>query len=570
MLTLRATAYEFGPYRLDPLARSLLRRGELIALPPKAVEVLTQLVRHPGHVVGKRELLEAVWPSTFVEEANLNQMIFLLRRALGSDDDGGYIATIPRRGYRFTAGVRTVEIPRSIESIAVLPLANLSGDPTQEYFADGVTEALITELAKIGSLKVVSRTSVMRYRDTKETAPQIARALRVQAILEGSVMKSDGRLRITAQLIHAAADQHLWAETYEAAVSDILAVQAQVARDVVASVRAELSQDERARLTTSRTVHPEAYSLYLKGRYNARVLTQEGQHKALRYFRESITADPHHASAYAGIAECFIELAYFFGMEPKQAFAQAEAAAVKAVALDENLAEGHASLGLLRLLNDWDWLQADAESHRAIALAPGDAYVYWKRGICLRYAGRSEEAVAAHRQAELLDPFSVVAIQEVGWALYYGRRFEESVEQFRKAVELEPRWDQLYFGLGHALVHQHRYEEAIAALGTALQMGPGNAFTESAFAYTLGRAGRMHEAQRALEQLTARYAYVPRWFQAIVCIGLNDKERALAALESAFRDHEPCLVSLKVDPIFDPLRDDHRFSQMVRRVGLQP
>jgi TolB-like protein/Flp pilus assembly protein TadD len=570
MLTLRATAYEFGPYRLDPLARSLLRRGELIALPPKAVEVLTQLVRHPGHVVGKRELLEAVWPSTFVEEANLNQMIFLLRRALGSDDDGGYIATIPRRGYRFTAGVRTVEIPRSIESIAVLPLANLSGDPTQEYFADGVTEALITELAKIGSLKVVSRTSVMRYRDTKETAPQIARALRVQAILEGSVMKSDGRLRITAQLIHAAADQHLWAETYEAAVSDILAVQAQVARDVVAGVRAELSQDERARLTTSRTVHPEAYSLYLKGRYNARVLTQEGQHKALRYFRESITADPHHASAYAGIAECFIELAYFFGMEPKQAFAQAEAAAVKAVALDENLAEGHASLGLLRLLNDWDWLQADAESHRAIALAPGDAYVYWKRGICLRYAGRSEEAVAAHRQAELLDPFSVVAIQEVGWALYYGRRFEESVEQFRKAVELEPRWDQLYFGLGHALVHQHRYEEAIAALGTALQMGPGNAFTESAFAYTLGRAGRMHEAQRALEQLTARYAYVPRWFQAIVCIGLNDKERALAALESAFRDHEPCLVSLKVDPIFDPLRDDHRFSQMVRRVGLQP
>lgn len=570
MLTLRATAYEFGPYRLDPLARSLLRRGELIALPPKAVEVLTQLVRHPGHVVGKQELLEAVWPSTFVEEANLNQMIFLLRRALGSDDDGGYIATIPRRGYRFTAGVRTVEIPRSIESIAVLPLANLSGDPTQEYFADGVTEALITELAKIGSLKVVSRTSVMRYRDTKESVPQIARALRVQAILEGSVMKSNGRLRITAQLIHAAADQHLWAETYEADVSDILAVQAQVARDVVASVRAELSQDERARLTTSRTVHPEAYSLYLKGRYNARILTQEGQHKALRYFRESITADPHHASAYAGIAECFIELAYFFGMEPKQAFAQAEAAAVKAVALDENLAEGHASLGLLRLLNDWDWLQADAESHRAIALAPGDAYVYWKRGICLRYAGRSEEAVAAHRQAELLDPFSVVAIQEVGWALYYGRRFEESVEQFRKAVELEPRWDQLYFGLGHALVHQHRYEEAIAALGTALQMGPGNAFTESAFAYTLGRAGRMHEAQRALEQLTARYAYVPCWFQAIVCIGLNDKERALAALESAFRDHEPCLVSLKVDPIFDPLRDDHRFSQMVRRVGLQP
>jgi DNA-binding winged helix-turn-helix (wHTH) protein len=188
MLTLRSTAYEFGPYRLDPLGRSLLRRGEVIALPPKAVEVLVQLVRHPGNVVGKQELIESVWPETIVEEANLNQMIFLLRRAFGSDGGNGngageYIATIPRRGYRFTAGVRTVEIPCRIESIAVLPLANPGGDPTQEYFADGITESLITELAKIRSLRVVSRTSVMRYRDTKESVSQIARALRVQAVL---------------------------------------------------------------------------------------------------------------------------------------------------------------------------------------------------------------------------------------------------------------------------------------------------------------------------------------------------------------------------------------------------
>ena len=576
MLTLRTTAYEFGPYRLDPLGRSLLRDGEVVALPPKAVEVLMALIRHPGSVIGKPELIEAVWPETIVEEANLNQMIFLLRRAFGEDSASSYIATVPRRGYRFTAGVRTIEIPCRIESIAVLPLTNLSGDPAQEYFADGITEALITELAKIRSLRVVSRTSVMRYRSTKDPIAQIARALRAQALLEGSVMTSGDRFRITVQLIHAGADQHLWANTYEGAASDILDVQARVARDVAAGLRAELSQDESARLTTLRTVHPQAYSLYLKGRYNARILTEEGQRKAIRYFRDSIRFDPHdasayyYASAYAGIAECFIELAYFFGMEPKEAFAEAEVAAVKAVTLDAMLAEGHAALGLLRLLNDWDWSAADTESHRAIELAPDDAYVYWRRGVCLRYAGRSKEAIAAHRQAEFLDPFSVVAIQEVGWALYYGRRFDEAIDLFHKAVELEPAWDQLYFGLGQTLVQQQRHEVAIAALSTAARMGPGNAFTEAALAYALGRAGRRSEAEHALARLTEKYAYVPYWFYSIVSIGLNDRQRALDALENAFRNHEPCLVSLKVDPVFDPLRQEDRFSDMVRQVGLEP
>jgi adenylate cyclase len=576
MLTLRATAYEFGPYRLDPLGRSLLRGGELVALPPKAVEVLTILIKHPGAVVGKPELIEAVWPDTIVEEANLNQMIFLLRRAFGEDSGTGYICTVPRRGYRFTAGVRTIEIPCRIESIAVLPLANVSGDAAQEYVADGITEALITELAKIRSLRVVSRTSVMRYRGRNAPIAQIARTLRAQALLEGSVMMSGDRLRITVQLIHAGADQHLWGQTYEGAASDILDVQARVARDVVAGLRAELSQDERARLTTLRTVNPQAYLLYLKGRYNARILTEEGQRKAIRYFQDSIRFDPHdastyhYASAYAGIAECFIELAYFFGMEPKQAFSEAETAAVKAVTLDPTLAQGHAALGLLRLLNEWDWLAADDESRRALELAPEDPYVYWKRGVCLRYAGRSEEAIAAHRHAEFLDPFSVVAIQEVGWALYYGRRFDEAVDQFQKAVELEPGWDQLYFGLGQTLVQQQRYEEAVDALRTAARMGPGNAFTEAALAYALGRAGRTSEAQHALKQLTEKYAYVPYWFYSIVSIGLDDPGRALDALDNAFSNHEPCLVSLKVDPVFDPLRELRRFSDMVRRIGLEP
>jgi adenylate cyclase len=570
MKALRSPGYEFGPYRLDTVGRSLECRGEVIALPPKAVEVLAELVKRPGEVVGKKELLETVWPEAFVEEANLNQMVFVLRRAIESTNGSEYITTVPRRGYRFSGTVRRVEIPCRIDSIAVLPLANLSGDPSQEYFADGITEALITELAKVGSLRVVSRTSVMRYKGRAEPIAQIARALRVRGLLEGSVVKSGDRFRITVQLIHAASDQHLWTEVYDGAMADVLEVQGKVARDVAAGIRAQLSRGEKARLTISRKVSPEAYSLYLKGRYFARILTEEGQRKAILHFQKSIQCDRDYAPAYAGLAECLIELAYFFGMNPKKAFAEAKPAALKAVALDEEFAEGHAALGLLRLLDDWDWEVADAETGRAIELAPGNPYVYWKRGVFLRYAGRCDESIPVHLHAESLDPFSIVAITEVGYALYYARRFGEASKQIQKAIELEPAWDQLYFVLGLTLLQQKRFEEAISALRTAVQKEPGNVFSVAALIYGLGHAGRKKEAERHLDQLMKKYEYVPCWFLAMAWVGLNDKERALEALEQAFRDHEPCMVSLKVDAIFDPLRKEERFKGMVRGVGLEP
>jgi adenylate cyclase len=567
---LRSPAYEFGPYQLDAAGRSLKCSQKVVALPPKAVDVLAELVKRSGEIVGKKELMETVWPETFVEEANLNQMIFLLRRALGAKNGSEYITTVPRRGYRFSGAVRMVEIPCCIDSIAVLPLANLSGDQGQEYFADGITEALITELARIGSLRVVSRTSVMRYKGKTEPVGQIARALRVRGILEGSVAKSGDWLRITVQLIHAGSDHHLWTEVYDGAMADVLELQRKVAQDVAAGIRAELSGDEKARLSVSRKVSPEAYSLYLKGRYFSRVLTEEAQRKAIQHFQRSIQADPEYAPAYAGLAECLIELAYFFGMEPKKAFAEAKPAALKAVALDNEFAEGHAALGLLRLLDDWDWQAADVETQRAIELAPGNPYVYWKRGVFLRYAGRCEESIPVHLHAESLDPFSIVAIQEVGYAYYYARRFDEAAEQIQKAIELEPGWDQLYFGLGLPLLQQRRFEKAISALRTAVQKEPGNVFSVAALIYGLGHAGRKREAKRLLEQLMKKYEYVPCWFLAMAWVGLSDRERALKALEQAFRDHEPCMVSLKVDAIFDPLRKEKRYKNMVRGVGLEP
>jgi len=568
MATQRATVYEFGPYRLDPLGRSLQRLGAGVSLPPKAIEVLLELVKRAGSVVGKQDLMQAVWPDVIVEDGNLNQMVFLLRRALGEE----YIATVPRRGFRFTGGIRTRDVACRIDSIAVLPFANLSGDSAQDYFADGVTEALITELAKLRGLRIVSRTSVMRYRGTRDTIPQIARALRVQAVVEGSVMRSGERLRITAQLIHASSDQHLWAESYDGSIGDLFGLDARIARAVATAVRGELSCEDQARLTSAapRATHPEAHTLYLKGRFFARQLTAEGQRKALGLFQQSVATDPDYAPSHAGIAECYVQLAFFFGMVPKQAFAEAAPAAMKAVELDADLAEGHAVLSVLRLLNDWDRAAAETESLLAIELAPGDAYGYSKRAVVLRYAGRGEEAVAAAAQAESLDPFSLIAIEEVGWPLYYSRRFEDAGNQFNKAVELESNWDALYFGLGLALVQQHRYREGIDALRTAVHLAPDNALDHAALVYGLGRGGYARAAAEEWEQLRSRHAYLPSWFLAMVWIGLGDHERAFDALEGAFRVREPCLVSLKVDPVFDPIRNDPRFPELVRRTGLEP
>lgn len=570
--TLPSPGYEFGPYRLNVTGRSLECRGEVVALPPKAVEVLAELVKRSGEVVGKRELMEAVWPETFVEEANLNQMIFLLRRALAANGESEYITTVPRRGYRFSAAVRAVKVPCRIDSLAVLPFANLSGNSSQDYFADGITEASIAELSKIDSLRVVSRTSVMCYKGKPEPVWQIARALRVQAIVEGSVVKSGDRLRITVQLIHAGSDQYLWTGVYDGTISDLLEVQSKVAFDLATGIRAELNRTEKGPLTVSRKISPEAHSLYLylKGRNFARILTEEGQRKAIQHFQRSVQAGQEYAPAYAGLAECLIELAYFFGMDPKKAFAEAKPAALKAVALDEEFAEGHAALGLLRLLDEWDWEAADAETQRAIELAPGNPYVYWKRGVFLRYAGRCDDSIAVHLHAESLDPFSIVTVQEVGFALYYARRFDEAAAQIQKAIELEPAWDQLYFGLGLVLLQQRRFEEAISALQTAVQKEPGNVFSVAALIYGLGHAGQKKQARLHLDQLLKKYEYVPCWFLAMAWVGLSEKERALQALEQAFRNHEPCMVSLKVDAIFDPLREESRFKEMVRGVGLKP
>lgn len=566
MAEFRTTVYEFGEYRLDPAAGCVTRRGDLIPLPPKAIDVLLELVRRPGSIVSKHFLMDTVWPDTFVEEANLNQMVFLLRRAFGSAS--GYqeiITTVPRRGYRLAIDVRRVETPCRIASIAVLPLVNLSGNPDEEYFADGITESLITNLARIRALRVVSRTSAMRYKGARVPIADIGRALRVDAVVEGSAIRSGDKVRVTIQLIHAATDQHLWADTYDGEANDVLALQNHVARAVATKVSAQLTPDEKTRLGTSRRVDPEAYSQCLKGRFFARHLTESAQRRAIQYFENAIHLDPEYAAPHAGLAECLTTLAFFFGMEPKEAFSAAKPAAIRATVLDPPLAEAHAVLGLLRLLDDWDWEGGETESRRAVELAPGDAYVQWRRGAYLQYAGRVDEAVEAHRRAESLDPFSLLAIEEAGWPLYYSRRFDEAVAQFHKAIELSSDWAMPYFGLGLARTHQSEHHAAVAALERAVALSGPNAIIEATLCYVYGRAGQLEEAARRFARLK-EHAYVPRWFLAIVHLGLGELDAVLDSLEQAFCDCEPCMVTLHIDPIFDPLRSDVRFRDLLGRI----
>jgi TolB-like protein/tetratricopeptide (TPR) repeat protein len=570
MADVYATAYDFGPFRLDASTRTLLRHQDVIALPPKAVDVLFALVRQSGEVVPKRVLMDTVWHGSVVEDANLTQMIFLLRRALSADGEGtSYIRTVPRRGYRFVGAVRETAARLSvrIQSLAVLPLVNLSGDPAQDYFTDGITEALIANLARIGELRVVSRTSAMRYKGTTESAANIARALRVDVLVEGSAARIGDRVRITAKLIHGRDDRHVWVETYDEPVAHVLDLQSQIARALATAVQVTLTKDEEFRLTTTRTVNPAAYLHHLKGRYVMRNMTEADQLSAIESFNQAIDIDPEFAAPYAGIAECYTSLAYYFGMVPKDAFARARAAAARAVQLDDDLAEGHAILGLLRLLDEWDWKGADAACSRAAQLAPGDSYVHWKRGMYLQYVGRSDEAIRAHRLAERLDPFSLVAIEQAGWPLYYARRFDEAAAQFRRVIVLGPDSHAGHFGLGWVLVQQGQYEEAVAELRRCAALAGRNSLVECSLAYACGMAGRRDEAAEILHRITDGNPYVPNWYLSLVWIGMRDVDRAFTCLQQALEDREPCLVTIGVDPVFDPIRKDPRFAELERRIA---
>ena len=455
----------------------------------------------------------------------------------------------------------------NIRSLAVLPLESLSGDASQDYFADGMTDELITDLGKISALRVISRTSVMPYKRVRKSLPQIARELSVDAVVEGTVLRSGEQVRITAQLIQASADKHLWAESYEGDLRDTLALQKKVARAIAEQIRINLTPQEQAVLKNVKVVNPEAYEAYLKGRYFWNKRTADGLKKAIDYFNQAIEKDPNYAQAYTGLADSYALLGdWEYGiLAPKEAFPRAKAAATKALELDNTLGEAHTSLAFSLDLFDWDWAAAEREFRRAIELNPGYATAHHWYAWHLSEMGRNREAIAEMRKAQNLDPLSLIISADVAEILLVAHSYDQAIEQSRKTIDMDPNFAVAHYELGQALVQKHMYKEAIAELQKAIELSGGSTTCTSNLAFAYAASGRRKEAVKILSDLKNRSKQNASEI-ALMYVGLDEKDQAMTWLEKAYEERFNPSILLR--PAFDPLRSDPRFQNLVRRIGL--
>ena len=459
--------------------------------------------------------------------------------------------------------------PTGIRSLAVLPLDNLSGDASQNYFADGMTDELITDLAQISALRVISRTSVMVYKGARKPLPQIARELNVDAVVEGTVLRSGEQVRITAQLIEASTDKHLWSQSYEGELRDTLALQNRVARTIADQIRINLTPQEQAALKNVKVVNPEAYESYLKGRYFWNKRTANGLKVALAYFNQAIEEDPKYAQAYSGLADTYALLGdWEYGvLAPKEAYPRAKAAASKALELDDTLSEAHASLASLGMF-DWDWQSAGKEFRRAIELNPGYATAHQWYAWNLNLLGRQSDAIAEMRKAESLDPLSLIISADMADVLFVARLYDESIQQSRKTLEMDPNFAVARFELGQVYLEKHMHNEAVAQLQKAVQLSEGNPTFIANLARAYFASGKRSEAVKLLSDLKKRSnpSYSNASEIAVIYASLGDTDQAMNWLGKAYAERFNPGVLLR--PGFDPLRSDSRFQNLVHRIGL--
>jgi TolB-like protein/DNA-binding winged helix-turn-helix (wHTH) protein/Tfp pilus assembly protein PilF len=460
--------------------------------------------------------------------------------------------------------------PTEIRSLAVLPLENLSGDASQNYFADGMTDELITDLAQISALRVISRTSVMAYKGARKPLPEIARELNVDAVIEGSVLRSGDQVRITAQLIEASTDRHLWSQSYDGELRDTLALQSRVASAIAEQIRINVTPQEQAALKNIKVVNPEAYESYLKGRYFWNKRTADGLKAALAYFKQAIDEDPRYAQAYSGSADTYALLGdwQYAVMTPKEAFPEAKAAAIKALELDSTLGEAHNSLAFVLDAFDWDLDAAGKEFRRAIELNPGYATAHHWYAWHLSLLGRFDEAISEMRKAENLDPLSLIINADLAELLVIAHHYDESMAQSRKTIEMDPNFALAHNQLAQAYLQKHMYDEAVAELKKAVQLSGDSPTCIANLARAYVASGKTSEAIRLLNDLKKRsiHGYSNGSEIATIYASLGDTDQAMNWLEKAYEERFNPGVLLR--PGFDPLRSDPRFQDLERRVGL--
>jgi TolB-like protein/DNA-binding winged helix-turn-helix (wHTH) protein/Flp pilus assembly protein TadD len=625
----------FGVFEADPRIGELTKNGKRLPLQEQPFQLLAMLLERPGELVSREELRAEIWPQTIVDfDHGLNKAISKIRDALGdSAENPRFIETVARRGYRFLADVSVVHdgpperapgdlaeqahagslarlegglpsrrppraltwgllglglalvlavavswilytsrssVPK-IRSLAVLPLKNLSGDLSQDYFTDGMTEELITELGQISALRVISSTSAMHYKGVDKPVTEIARELSVQAVVEGSVLRSGDRVRITAQLIRVPADEQMWAHSYEGDLRDTLALQSQVAQAIAQQIRATLSQRQQAVLRNPKTVSPVAYEDYLKGRYFWNKRTGDGLKKAIDYFTRATDADPNYAEAYSGLADAYaLSGDWAYGLlAPQDAFREARAAAMKALALDDGLAEAHTSLAFAFDLYAWDWTGAEKEYKQAIELNPGYATAHQWYAWHLLVTGRNSEGIFELKRAESLDPLSLIISANVAGALSVAHLYDESVKQSEKTLGMDPNFAVAHIALGEALEQKNMHAEAIAEFQKAIALAGHSGALDSNLAYAYARSGRNAEAKSIVKDLEAQRDKNPSADAniALVYVGLGDQDQAMVWLNKAYEARFNPSILLR--PGFDPLRGDPRFVDLRRRLGLQ-
>lgn len=617
----------FGTYEVDLRAGELRKQGKRIKLQDQPFQVLSVLLQRPGDLVNREELRAQIWPQdTFVDFDNsLNTAINKLRAALGdSADNPRFIETLPRRGYRFIAPVNGIEagVPAKdrrkgsdaqsrrqrliwalavisfaaltvtlfslnafrmrdrvlgstrgpqIQSLAVLPFTNLSADPAEEYFSDGMTDALITDLAQLGSLKVISRTSSSRFKKGDKALPEIARELNVDGIVEGTVQRSGNRVRITAQLIHGPSDRHLWASSYERDLQDVLALQDEVARAIVGEIRVKVRR-EPVRLATSHAVNPQAYEIYLKGLAFSKGHGEQFTRISVDYFNRAIQIDPQWAAPYAQLARSY----HWIGSSGHTEFySKSKAAALHAISIDDGVAEAHSALAFVLHNYDWDWSGAEHEYQRALELNPNYSEAHHGYALLLMAAGRNQEAVAEIRRAQELDPLFTTLQINVGAVYSCVGRHDEAIEQLQNIAELNPK--NARFELGWAYIRKGMYPEAVANLEKAVAINrddPDELLYVEGLAYAYAAVGRKKEALKMLRELERQEAngkpVAALWGTGLYAIyfALGQRDQALAWLEKAYQARSDSLLYLRCWPEFNRLRADPRFADLVRRVGI--